>query len=522
MAAERVGQAAAAALQRPESPQGAPPATANCNSADGIAASGHGLAVEVAASNSEGNVNGLRSPFAADEQQNKSSGTPQQKAAQGVPASNPTASSPKQKQQRRVAKRPSADSNYLQQAANEPAAGAETAADIEEGDQTETMQAVKRRKPAAAAAATAPEQQAHKQHPPDRSHVRQHHAVDGDDEDGLQKPTAPGSPEIEPSGVAAAAAAVPAGSPQQQGRQPQHHKRSKGQPKQLLSFTEEEDADEAAGAPSPAAAAAAAAADSSSQEQQLAAKQAHGSIARATATRFAQEATAQAAAAARTMFRPSGSAAGGAAGGGAAGAAGAVLVDEDEDPRAAARAAAAAGLSQIHFGFATARGHRPYMEDRHTIITALNPATAQQAAAALEAAERPQAAAAAAAAGDDSATAANGSGRQQQHASVAHDGVGRSYAAIFDGHNGAGAAETAARKLHLLLASHPALRLYRGETGPPAVVKQEEAAVGSALKQAFRQVDDMVLSTARHEGTRDGATALVLLRLGNVLYSAHA
>ncbi|KAF6257052.1 hypothetical protein COO60DRAFT_44238 [Scenedesmus sp. NREL 46B-D3] len=520
MAAERAGQTVAAALQRPESPQGAPPATANCNSADGIAASGHVLAVEVAASNNEGKVNGLHSPFAADEQQNKSSGTPQQKAAQGVPASSPTASSPKQKQQRRVAKRPSADSNHSQQAANEPAAEAGTAADIEEDDQTETMHAVKRRKPAAAPAA-APEQQAHKQHPPDRSHIRQHHAVDGDDEYGLQNPTAPGSLEIEPSGVSAAAAAVPTGSPQQQGRQPQHHKRSKGQPKQLLSFTEEMDADEAAAAPYPAAAAAAA--DSSSQEQQLAAKQAHGSIARATANRFAQEATAQAAAAARTMFRPSGSAAGGAAGGGAAGAAGALLVDEDEDPRAAARAAAAAGLSQIHFGFATARGHRPYMEDRHTIITALNPATAQQAAAALEAAERPQAAAAAAAAaGDDSATAANGSGRQQQHASVAHDGVGRSYAAIFDGHNGAGAAETAARKLHLLLASHPALRLYRGETGPPAVVKQEEAAVGSALKQAFRQVDDMVLSTARHEGTRDGATALVLLRLGNVLYSAHA
>lgn len=45
-----------------------------------------------------------------------------------------------------------------------------------------------------------------------------------------------------------------------------------------------------------------------------------------------------------------------------------------------------------------------------------------------------------------------------------------------------------ARKLHLLLASHPALRLYRGEMGPPAIVKQEEAAVGSALKHAFRQV----------------------------------
>ncbi|WIA44540.1 hypothetical protein OEZ86_007274 [Tetradesmus obliquus] len=391
------------------------------------------------------------------------------------------------------------------------------------------MQALKRRKPAAAAASHEQQQQGHKQHSSDHSHIRKHHAVDEDEGNGTQqKEAAAAALEPQPSDTAAAAAAAapaaapPASNLQQQGKHQQHHKRSKGQPKQLLSFTEEEDAEEAAAAaPAEAAVSAAAAAappDNSNQEQQeqQPAKQSHGSIARATASRFAQEIKAQAAAAARMMFRPSGSAAAaGAAGAAAAGGAavGAVLVDEDEDPRAAARAAATAGLSQIHFGFATARGHRPYMEDRHTIITTLNPATAQQAAAALDAAEHP-----AAVGGDDAAA----NGREQQHAAVTHDGVGRCYAAIFDGHNGAGAAETAARKLHLLLASHPALRLYRGETGPPAVVKQEEAAVGSALKQAFRQVDDMVLSTARHEGTRDGATALVLLRLGNALYAAHA
>jgi hypothetical protein len=32
----------------------------------------------------------------------------------------------------------------------------------------------------------------------------------------------------------------------------------------------------------------------------------------------------------------------------------------------------------------------------------------------------------------------------------------------------------------------------------------------------------MVLTDARRQGTRDGATALVVLRLGGVLYSAHA
>lgn len=46
----------------------------------------------------------------------------------------------------------------------------------------------------------------------------------------------------------------------------------------------------------------------------------------------------------------------------------------------------------------------------------------------------------------------------------------------------------AARQLHLLLAGHPALRIYKGEPGPPAVIKQEEAAVSKALKAAFRQV----------------------------------
>lgn len=36
------------------------------------------------------------------------------------------------------------------------------------------------------------------------------------------------------------------------------------------------------------------------------------------------------------------------------------------------------------------------------------------------------------------------------------------------------------------------------------------------------QVDDQVLAVARRDGTRDGATALVVLRLGGALYAAHA
>lgn len=50
----------------------------------------------------------------------------------------------------------------------------------------------------------------------------------------------------------------------------------------------------------------------------------------------------------------------------------------------------------------------------------------------------------------------------------------------------------AARQLHLLLAGHPALKIFKGDPGPPAVVKQEEAAVGKALKSAFRQVSELL------------------------------
>lgn len=95
----------------------------------------------------------------------------------------------------------------------------------------------------------------------------------------------------------------------------------------------------------------------------------------------------------------------------------------------------------------------------------------------------------------------------------------RSYAAIFDGHNGAGAAEVAAQQLHTHLMSHPAVRSM---SEPPSCPRAEEAAVSDALRCAFRRVDDLVLGIARREGTRDGATALVLLRLGCTLYAAHA
>lgn len=43
-----------------------------------------------------------------------------------------------------------------------------------------------------------------------------------------------------------------------------------------------------------------------------------------------------------------------------------------------------------------------------------------------------------------------------------------------------------------------------------------------ALRRSFRRVDDIILGVARQQGVRDGATALVCVRLGGALYAAHA
>lgn len=42
------------------------------------------------------------------------------------------------------------------------------------------------------------------------------------------------------------------------------------------------------------------------------------------------------------------------------------------------------------------------------------------------------------------------------------DGVGRSFAGVYDGHNGSAAAEAAAAQLHLLLARDPLVGVHTG------------------------------------------------------------
>ena len=152
-------------------------------------------------------------------------------------------------------------------------------------------------------------------------------------------------------------------------------------------------------------------------------------------------------------------------------------------------AGAQAGLgASVVFGVAQARNQRPYMEDRHTLVSCLRPLTL-------------------------SGQPAGGD-----------DGVPRCWAGVFDGHNGARAAEFAAARLHQVFASDPAVRAHGGggSGGPPAAQAAEEEAVAGALRRAFRAVDNELLRMSRADGTRDGATALVVSRLGDSLYSAHA
>ncbi|PSC75687.1 serine threonine phosphatase [Micractinium conductrix] len=139
-------------------------------------------------------------------------------------------------------------------------------------------------------------------------------------------------------------------------------------------------------------------------------------------------------------------------------------------------------LGQVLWGSAKAKGMRPYQEDRHTIVSSFQPCTS--------------------------------TGQPVQ------DGVYRAYAAVFDGHNGASAADHVADRLHHVLAAEHAMRTCTGE-GPPATALQEEERVAAAMVHAFEAVDREIMTRCRLEGTKGGATGLVLLRLGNQLYAAH-
>lgn len=92
-------------------------------------------------------------------------------------------------------------------------------------------------------------------------------------------------------------------------------------------------------------------------------------------------------------------------------------------------------------------------------------------------------------------------------------GAPLSYAACFDGHNGAGAARYAASHLHRLLMAHPGLC---GGEGAGA------GGAEAALRDVFESIDEQIIAASDADGRRDGTTALVALRVGPNLLVAHA
>lgn len=74
----------------------------------------------------------------------------------------------------------------------------------------------------------------------------------------------------------------------------------------------------------------------------------------------------------------------------------------------------------------------------------------------------------------------------------------------------------------MVLAQEPAVRMCSGESSHSRALwssngsreAQETADIGRAVKHAFEVVEGEILDRSRAEAGRDGATALVLLRIG--------
>eukprot|EP00899_Mesostigma_viride_P015641 jgi/Mesvir1/24078/Mv10800-RA.1 len=144
-----------------------------------------------------------------------------------------------------------------------------------------------------------------------------------------------------------------------------------------------------------------------------------------------------------------------------------------------------ASLGPLRVGVCQARGARPYMEDRHAIVTNFAPTHAKA--------------------------------KSEGHTAM---GVQRSFFGLYDGHNGPKAADYAASRLHILLAADMDLP-PGGATTKPAITKEEQGVI-TALKNAFKKVDVEIIHMTRSQGTRDGSTAIVAFLLGSTLYVANA
>lgn len=130
----------------------------------------------------------------------------------------------------------------------------------------------------------------------------------------------------------------------------------------------------------------------------------------------------------------------------------------------------------IHLGSCRTRGARAYMEDRHMIVTDL-------------------------------------------HYEKDTSNSSCCFAAIYDGHNGAFAAQHASERLHQVLASHSAVSNVASDS--KTINQTEKDAVVDAFHQSFETVEDEIIQMTVNRGQQDGATALVSMVLGGHLFVAN-
>jgi len=135
--------------------------------------------------------------------------------------------------------------------------------------------------------------------------------------------------------------------------------------------------------------------------------------------------------------------------------------------------------ARVVAGVAAAQGQRAYMEDRYSAVVDLKP--------------------------QDMTTC---------------DGVRRSFLGVYDGHNGAWAAEFASERMHTFL-PREALEPNTAEHCPEQTSRYNET-MKAHLKKMYMDCDEEILDTTQQRGRRDGSTAVCVLQVGAALFTAHA
>lgn len=135
----------------------------------------------------------------------------------------------------------------------------------------------------------------------------------------------------------------------------------------------------------------------------------------------------------------------------------------------------------VHVGVAAAQGARAYMEDRFSVVARLFEHHAQR-------------------------------HELQSHASLL---------ALYDGHNGGGAADYASRRFRELLGDSELLLNLCRRPAFVAMSDDDVARVEALLKDMFEVVDDEIVENTMAENKRDGSTVLLGLLLCGKLFIAN-